>query len=225
MMGMVKDKKEVKKAMTLRIKPNCIEDYDNILKEMFGEHHRKKGVMFEELVKQLAQQDPIKLREYYEKNKAIINLSEEQIIDKEKQIEEVKEEITRKDDIIKDYETRVNEKEEIIEDKNKTIIEKEKQIKELEKINKKFEDTINTMQNTVETLNNTIDTSNKDVKTARNDYKHIVEALNKLQVEYNEIQNENKQYAIKFTEIKKMSLIERILGKYPDDIKELTSPK
>ena len=56
---------------------------------------------------------------------------------------------------------------------------------------------------------------------ARSDYKHIVENLNKLHEEFNEIQNENKQYNVIFAEIKKMSIMERILGKYPDDIKEL----
>ena len=70
-------------------------------------------------------------------------------------------------------------------------------------------------------MNDELKQQQKDTRTARSDYKHIVENLNKLHEEFNEIQNENKQYNVMFAEIKKMSIMERILGKYPDDIKEL----
>ena len=73
----------------------------------------------------------------------------------------------------------------------------------------------------LKTLTDELKQQQKDTRTARSDYKHIVENLNKLHEEFNEIQNENKQYNVIFAEIKKMSIMERILGKYPDDIKEL----
>ena len=74
-----------------------------------------------------------------------------------------------------------------------------------------------------ETINNELKQQQKDTRTARSDYKHIVETLNKLQDEYNSLQNENKEYRVVFAEIKKMSLRERIFGQYPNNIKELNS--
>ncbi|OED30263.1 hypothetical protein [Methanosphaera sp. WGK6] len=72
------------------------------------------------------------------------------------------------------------------------------------------------------TINEDLKQQQKDTRRARNDYRHIVERLNKLQEEYNNLQNENKNYRVLFAEIKKMSLRERVLGKYPNNIKELS---
>ncbi len=70
----------------------------------------------------------------------------------------------------------------------------------------------NTVLNeSLKTLTSELKQQQKDTRTARSDYKHIVENLNKLHNEFNDIQNENKQYNVKFAENKKMSLIERIL--------------
>ena len=116
----------------------------------------------------------------------------------------------------------LNSKLEYPERENKLLQKNYQQLEETYKQLKEDNKSINAM---FETINNELKQQQKDTRTARSDYKHIVETLNKLQKEYNNLQNENKEYRVIFAEIKKMSLKERIFGEYPDDIKELTSGK
>lgn len=54
-----------------------------------------------------------------------------------------------------------------------------------------------------------------------NDYKHIVEVNNKLQSEYNELQNDVKKYSYAIGCIENMSFMDRLLNRLPEEIKEL----
>lgn len=57
-----------------------------------------------------------------------------------------------------------------------------------------------------------------------NDYRHQVEVHQKLQEEHDQLQNENKRYVYLFGAVSKMSWWERLLGNYPEEIKELQPP-
>lgn len=102
--------------------------------------------------------------------------------------------IQEKDNIIQGYKGTIKEKDNIIQDKDKEI----------------------------QRLTNELKLSHKDTRTARNDFKHSTETLNKLQKDYNIIQNENKDYAVAFAEVKKMSILEKILSRYPKKFLELS---
>lgn len=218
-----------KKAITIRIQKDILDTYNNKLENIYKTNHRKQSATIETLLNQFNRQDNKKLRTYLEQDKQLINLNDDKITqyqaqlqEKEQEIKILKERITEKENIIIDkkqhhqemqeslkkrYNQKIQSLKETIDEKNKTISDKDK--------------TISIQQETINTLNDEKTQLNKDVRTARNDYKHSMENLNKLHDEFNDVQNENKKYAVTFAEIKKMSLIERILSKYPDDIKEL----
>ena len=59
----------------------------------------------------------------------------------------------------------------------------------------------------------------------RNDYKHGQEIIEKLHRDNNEVEQENKKLNVVFAKITSMSLMQRILGKYPKEIKELNEGK
>lgn len=139
-----------------------------------------------------------------------------------KEIEEKNRKLNNRNIELEKKNLELNSKLEYPERENKLLQKNYQQLEETYKQLKEDNKSINAM---FETINNELKQQQKDTRTARSDYKHIVETLNKLQKEYNNLQNENKEYRVIFAEIKKMSLKERIFGEYPDDIKELTSGK
>ena len=118
----------------------------------------------------------------------------------EKEIHLLNNAIQEKDKILDEYKTTITDKEQTIADKDNTIADK---------------------NDTIDRLNQDKEQLNKDVKTARNDYKHSQESLNKSLTDTNNLTIELKDYAVAIAEIKKMSLFERILRKYPKKILEL----
>ena len=117
-----------------------------------------------------------------------------------KQTQTLKDIIQEKDKIIDEYKASIKDKDKTINDKDITLANKDK---------------------TIEQLTSDKEQLNKDVKTARNDYKHSMESLNKSLTDTNNLTNELKDYAVAIAEIKKMSLVERILARYPKKILEL----
>lgn len=116
-----------------------------------------------------------------------------------------------------------------LEEHNKSL---EDQLQKLEEENKVLQLNIkNTSKlhqqsmDLIENIQEELTKQQKDTRTARNDYKHSQEVLNKLQTEYNQLQKENKKYIYCIAQIQKMSLLERLLNKYPEEIKELNEKK
>ena len=219
------------KAITIRIEQKVLEQYNNTLEKIYRkENHRKQSATINNMLKQFNKQDTDKLREYIEKDIPIINLSKEQIIEYQAQLQEKNDAIKEKEKIIATLETSQSTLESSINEKYDNEINILKHeieslkgiISEKDKIIKDKDNAIDKQQKTIDTLDTQLTQSNKDVRTARNDYKHQTENLNKLQHEFNDVQNENKDYKVTFAEIKKMSMIERIIGKYPKQFLELS---
>ncbi|OED30324.1 hypothetical protein [Methanosphaera sp. WGK6] len=61
----------------------------------------------------------------------------------------------------------------------------------------------------------------QEIVTVRNEQKHFSIRNEKLQDEVNTLQNESKKYTYIVGQIKKMSFIDRILKRYPKEVKEL----
>ncbi len=54
-----------------------------------------------------------------------------------------------------------------------------------------------------------------------NKYSHQVEVTNKLQKEHNQLQQKMQKYTFFFGSVTNMSFIDRLLGRFPEEIKEL----
>ena len=65
-------KRNIKQAVTIRIDSNIWNNYNNLLKTMYGEKQRKKGIVIEQLLQQLIKQDTDKLHKCLEDNEPII---------------------------------------------------------------------------------------------------------------------------------------------------------
>lgn len=193
--------KENKKSVTYRINPETLKKYDEKLTTIYHTpKHRKKSIIIEELLNQFNKQDNKILEQHIYTHKDLINLQQEP----------TKQENTQQ----------------------QTIKQQEQKIQQLQQENTKLENLLNNItqnqnnqtekyEERIEKLEQQLTTKEKENKTKYTDYKHMVEIHNKLQNEYNELQNENKQLTNTITEIKKMSLLERIIGKYPNPQKEI----
>jgi len=228
-----KMKKENKKAITIRIDQETLTKYDETLQAIYGKKQRKKSTTIESLINQFNNQDNNTLQQYLLNDKPIINLNTKEIQQYQQEIQELHEEIQSLKDKIAEQEkyiesskaldnkeiqslkSTIQEKNKIIEQYNTETINHEKNIESVRAAN-------NEKDKRIDELLDTIKQQEKDIKTARNDYKHSTENLNKLHDEINDIQNENKEYAVAFAEIKKMSIIERITARYPKKFLELT---
>ena len=225
-------KKENKKAITIRIDQEILENYNETLKAIYGKKQRKKSTTIETILKQFNNQDINTLQKYMYNDKPLINLNLEQIQEYQEKLQKLqdenkslKETIAEKDKFIESFKALDNK--EIASLKN-TIAEKDKIIEQYKIDSQNQEKDIDAIRKAnnekdkrIDDLLDTINLKEKDIKTARSDYKHSTENLNKLQNDFNDLQNENKDYAVAFAEIKKMSLFERIFNKYPNSIDAL----
>ena len=120
-------------------------------------------------------------------------------------------------------------------DYNNEITNLKKQISNLEKENKildtgnaNYEKTIKQLQQQIDNLNTSIDRlesvntrQKKEITTSRNDYKHSVEVSNKLQRDLNGLHDEKNKFMFLVGQIQSMSLMDRMLKKYPKEVREL----
>lgn len=222
---MKKEKTKTEKTpMTIRIKGDTIEEYKSKLEEIYGKKHKKIGTVIEVLLDQFNKQNAADLRYYIKEEKPIVNLADNQTIktDYENRIKEIEQE----------HEKQIILKDQQLQEKQEKIAHLEHELKNIKENNETIKESLKETQKAIKSMNKTIESANKkveqqekDTRTARNDYKHIVETHNKLQEEYIALEKENKQYAVIIAEVKKMSLLERIIGKYPENIKELPDTK
>ena len=196
-----------------------IQEYQQKITEKDNEIQSIQNVMQEKITTLTSSHN----QEIQEKEKTITALESSQ-----KQLEKTitkkyKDEIQTLKNAIKQNQTTADEKITSLTSSHNHEIQALKQIiAEKEKTITDKDNTIEKQQKTIDTLNTELTQSHKDVRTARSDYKHQTENLNKLQQEYNDIQNENKDYTVAFAEIKKMSILERIIKKYPKKMLELS---
>lgn len=281
-------KDTTKKSMTIRIDPKIFTAYNEQLTAMYGKKHRKKSPIIETLLKQFNEQDALILKQYIVKDKPIININlddiveyQAQIQEKDKEIQSLQQAIQEKNDTIAALESSQHNLENTINDKYANEIQSlQLKIQDTENINTQIQESLNTKHNNdiqllnskhdkaiqsltaahkreleilqkdiqskeqtiqdkdniindykeaiqdkekeIQRLTDELNQSHKDTRAARNDFKHSTENLNKLQDDYNTIQNENKDYAVAFAEVKKMSIIEKILSRYPKKFLELS---
>lgn len=196
-----------------------IQEYQQKITEKDNEIQSIQNVMQEKIASLTSSHN----QEIQEKEKTITALESSQKQLEQTITEKYKDEIQTLKNAIKQNQTTADEKITSLTSSHNQEIQALKQIiAEKEKTITDKDNTIEKQQKTIDTLNTELTQSHKDVRTARSDYKHQTENLNKLQQEYNDIQNENKDYTVAFAEIKKMSILERIRKKYPKKMLELS---
>lgn len=185
--------------------PSILENFNqNIIKE-YGSIKKYRIDIIENLLsnyndtKQIQQDKPVYIKDNERLTKQI-NILENTIKDKENTIKELQKQIKTLENNINDYKT--------------TIKDKETHINQLQT-------TIKQHQTQIETINTQITTKEKQLITKDNDYKHIVEINNKTQREFNQLQNDIKKYSYVIGSINNLSVIDRLLKRYPKEIKEL----
>ena len=219
---MAKGKKGNKKAITIRIDENTITEFEQTLNRVYGIEQRKKSSTIELLIKQFNQQDHKSLKHYLLNDKVLINLNDQAIQENNAEKQKLLDELVNKDKAIqslsnkiKEQEKQLTEKQEKIESFNQIIKEKDKTIADRDK-------TINDKDNTINDKDNTINNTDQARIKAENELNHLNARFNQLQTENNDLQHQNKKYFDAFTELKHLSFFNRVFGKYPPKILELS---
>lgn len=219
---MAKGKKGNKKAITIRIDENTITEFEQTLNRVYGIEQRKKSSTIELLIKQFNQQDHKSLKHYLLNDKVLINLNDQVIQENNAEKQKLLDELVNKDKAIqslsnkiKEQEKQLTEKQEKIESFNQIIKEKDKTIADRDK-------TINDKDNTINDKDNTINNTDQARIKAENELSHLNARFNQLQTENNDLQHQNKEYFDAFIELKHLSFFNRLFGKYPHKILELS---
>lgn len=217
-------------ARTLSVRIKNEEEYEQFLKKLErekGTSDRQVGPKIEELIHNYVienKNDQINRQEYEKLQDKLT-----QMHDKCSRLQEEKNELEKQSTIIDNMEH-----------------EKENRIKQLHNLNQKLQqeneiyktdanvakaryETLNEQNNrlttTIDQLNQELEKQRRDNITIRNDYKHGQEIIEKLHRDNNEVEQENKKLNVVFAKVTSMSFMQRVLGKYPKEIKELNEGK
>lgn len=217
-------------ARTLSVRIKNEEDYEKFLKKLEqekGTSDRQVGPKIEELIHNYVTQQEngtIDKAKYENLEHTLTQLQE-----KYDNLENKKEQLEKQNTIT---DSKDQQKEEFIlklqQENQKLQQEREIYKSDAQAAKARYEtlDEQNTrLTTTIDQLNQELEKQRKDNTTIRNDYKHGQEIIEKLHRDNNEVEQENKKLNVVFAKITSMSLMQRILGKYPKEIKELNEGK
>ena len=233
------------KTVTIRVKDE--EGWSAFLQKLESEHGTSKGHIgptIEQFAKDYTNDNisDINPKEYNRllmENKSLIqdndNKSKEQLQQLEHENKILSEKLISIQTNHEDMEARYEKTSHENKDYNNEITNLKKQISNLEKENKildtgnaNYEKTIKQLQQQIDNLNTSIDRlesentrQKKEITTSRNDYKHSVEVSNKLQRDLNGLHDEKNKFLFLVGQIQSMSLMDRMLKKYPKEVREL----
>lgn len=171
---------------------------------------------------------------------------DQKIIDQYSKTRNYKAEVVEK--LLKNYIDNDNQQQ-MLEKTNQEIQTLQQQVKELQQKNQQTQDQLNFYKNQSNDIQQKLDKSQqkldtkeqkleditaehkrerdqlkKEKNTWSNKYSHIVEVNNKLQEENSNLHNKLEKYTYFFGKVISMSLWNRILGNFPEEIKELQPP-
>lgn len=216
-------------ARTLSVRIKNEKDYDKFIKKLEeekGTSDRQIGPKIEELIHQYVTEDT---QQVNKNNYQQLEKENKELQTKIEQLQQENNTLTKENTTINTKEQEKQENIQKLEEQNNILIQ-ENEIKKAEAsaANARY-DTLNQqnirLTDTISSINQELDKQRKENTTIRNDYKHGQEIIEKLHNDYNELEQENKQLNIIFAKITTMSLMQRILGQYPEEIKELTDGK
>ena len=188
------------KVVSLRFQhPEIIQNFDKKIKEEFGSTKKHKIEVIE------------KLLEDYTNSDTTDNIIEEQ----HQQITSLQQHLSQQQDKNKQLLTELDKYKKMYNDIQQQLQKKEEKI---ETLHQQHQDQL---QNQQQLYEEKIEKVEHEKTKYQNKYDKQVALKDKLQEEFNEAEKMNNKYAYFFGAVTHMSLLNRILGNYPEEIKEL----
>lgn len=184
-----------KVTFSVRIQEDTVAAFDQKIIDQYSTTRNHKAEVVEKLLREYIDQD---------QQQQIIQNNTQQIQALQQQLQNMKEEKQQLEDQVEHYKTTTND---IQQDLEKTQQKLDKQEQKLEDQTTEHKEELNQLK--------------KEKTTWSNKYTHQVEVHNKLQEENSRLHNKLEKYTYFFGKVTNMSFMNRVLGKFPEEIKEL----
>ena len=195
-----------KVVVSVRINEDVVHSFDKKIKEQFGSTRGHKPEVIEDLLKTYIEDDHNQA--ILEETTKQVETLQHQLHDTQQDYKQMQEELENWKNNYNDIHHQVEKKEEKLEEQQQRY---EKRIAELEE----------KLEQQQQRYEEKLDNKDKQITTWSNKYTHQVEVHQKLEGEHNQLQKKQEKYANVFGAITHMAWWDRLLGNYPEEIKEL----